>query len=842
METAIKEHNGSNTHNVEIPNTAEIASAENEYKNLGSIDYAENFYAESIQEGPSPAPLVSSDKDGLINVILLSGEVSESLQDLLNEQKQNLINLTGLATAYVSRKSQGDPNKKYDVQLWQQVFNNLPLMGPSKFSKQKFSKRVRGIEIAKTFMDFILSSVVDKRPAMDEFRKFIENQGTSIKIGTEKNQDGFQMGTICIVLETMQVGNEIQLVPKLKAYFVKFNRRNFTFSGACAKYEEVDIEFTYETAVGVFNYKALENSKVKEKFNALIGKAQIEDLTQSGNFFSDDIEQKSHDEKISDAEGFYPPVNNQESVLDWNSLDKERLIKIIQSEPNVTGELQKILHKQKQYLLDLVGMAAGYIHKKCSVNPLAIYDVKLWQETLSKLPLMNDFKFREQSFSYQVTPAIANVLLAKKSGFIGGAISLLIEPQKLGLKIDLLPKIKTYFLFLEEEEMKKIISVFRTGEETAITFKSLEATSLFNYKALEKDSNLKEKFEGILNKVFKLNVTTWDNFFSEKYSAYQLTKKHILGLLNKETEAPAHLGSIVDEHRQELQDIVKNDYFLKSNTNDMTESSGNSNLEAIVLKVGRPVLFIQGNTFSTPVSNIWRKRLEDSRTLIESVIKSVGRIELRNSTFDWVGTGWLVAPGILVTNRHVANSFATKGSDKFVFRVNGNGETMRASINFKAEYDSPAATELQIEEILHIEEDKRLKDGSQSPDIAFLKVSKDHPFNPITLSKNVVKEDTNVVVIGYPARDSRNDYQVMDRIFDGVYNVKRLHPGQITTVTNNVIKHDCSTLGGNSGSVVLDIETGEAVGLHYGGRYQISNYAVPSPIIIDRLKKINITI
>ena len=42
------------------------------------------------------------------------------------------------------------------------------------------------------------------------------------------------------------------------------------------------------------------------------------------------------------------------------------------------------------------------------------------------------------------------------------------------------------------------------------------------------------------------------------------------------------------------------------------------------------------------------------------------------------------------------------------------------------------------------------------------------------------------------------------------------------------MRHDCSTLGGNSGSVVLSLETGEAVGLHFAGRFLEANFAVPS--------------
>lgn len=847
MQTATKKYNEVIISDYEFANMTEGAA-------LGSLNVAEKFYpAKSTEEAASPAPLVTSDKDGLINVILLSEQVSDSLQTLLNEQKQNLINLTGLATAYVSRQAEKDPNKKYDVQLWQKVFSKLPLMGPSKFTKQTFSKRVKGVTIAKEFMDFILNSIVEKRPAMDDFRKFIENQGKSITIGTARNADGFQMGSICIVLETMQIGNEIQLVPKLKAYFVKFERKNFNFAGACAKYEEVDINFSYETAVGVFNYKALENPEVKAKFDALIGKAQIEDITQSTSFFSDSQEDqdKAHKEKLSNAESFFPDMTYQESVLDWDSLDKEKRIKIIQSEPQgVTGNLQNILQKQKQYLLDLVGVAAGYIQKQSFLNPLAIYDVKLWEDALSKLPLMNSFKFSQLNLTYQITPAIASALISQGYGILGGSISLLIEAQKVGSQIDLLPKMKTSFLFLEKEEVEKLISVFRTGQETNITFKCYQGTSLLNYKILETDRAIAEKFEAFLNRVSKTNVTTWNTFFQEKYNIAQLLQKEIQKIIEQKaqegSESPDNIDRLLVNSKIADEVLAQLSNGLVTSTGISSTSSLPSQVEAIVLNVGRPVLLINENSFSSKLSDFWQKDLEKARKTIESAIKAVGRIEVRNHpTYNWIGTAWLVAPDVLVTNRHVANEFAIKHGSKFVFRTNEERATMRASINFKVEYDNPSAAEFSVIDILYIEnENNGYDNGSINPDLAFLKVSRTGDSNsplsePIPLSKDLVNKDRKVVVIGYPARDSRNDSAVMDRMFKGIYGVKRLHPGQILSAENSLITHDCSTLGGNSGSVVLDIETGEAVGLHFGGSYLKANYAVPSSIIKDRLDKLS---
>lgn len=39
-------------------------------------------------------------------------------------------------------------------------------------------------------------------------------------------------------------------------------------------------------------------------------------------------------------------------------------------------------------------------------------------------------------------------------------------------------------------------------------------------------------------------------------------------------------------------------------------------------------------------------------------------------------------------------------------------------------------------------------------------------------------------------------------------------------------QHDCSTLGGNSGSCIVNLETHRIVGLHFGGRFRITNEAV----------------
>ncbi len=200
-----------------------------------------------------------------------------------------------------------------------------------------------------------------------------------------------------------------------------------------------------------------------------------------------------------------------------------------------------------------------------------------------------------------------------------------------------------------------------------------------------------------------------------------------------------------------------------------------------------------------------------------------------------MGTGWLVDKNTVVTNRHVAQTFARRTGAGFTFKQASRIRPMSADIDFLEETGRLAQREFPIVEILHIE-------GEPGPDFALLRVESRSGLHtlapPIPLAASPAKLEQQVAVIGYPARDSRvPDAQLMQSIFGDVYDKKRLAPGQITKAQKDVVFHDCSTLGGNSGSVVLDLTTGEAVGLHFAGRFLEANYAVPAALVAARLEQ-----
>lgn len=265
--------------------------------------------------------------------------------------------------------------------------------------------------------------------------------------------------------------------------------------------------------------------------------------------------------------------------------------------------------------------------------------------------------------------------------------------------------------------------------------------------------------------------------------------------------------------------------------------SNNEEEEAIILNLGRPVLLVTKNGFSEPLGQTWGKRLREAKNNIIKAIPSVGRIELRNDlNYDWVGTGWMISKDILVTNRHVARIFCTGTQRDYDFRITHLGRSIRANVDFLEEYQQDKEAEFRVKEILYIADDSEA-------DVALFRIDPKSLDNiplpsPIPLSKKTAKAGQYIVTIGYPAEDGRrNPPIIMKRIFQDIYDVKRLSPGRIITANNNSITHDCTTLGGNSGSVLVDLKTGNAVGLHFAGKYSIENHAVSAEVIARLLEK-----
>jgi len=270
-------------------------------------------------------------------------------------------------------------------------------------------------------------------------------------------------------------------------------------------------------------------------------------------------------------------------------------------------------------------------------------------------------------------------------------------------------------------------------------------------------------------------------------------------------------------------------------------------LETVVRKVGRPVLLVQDDDYlatdkqlEVTGSGIWKQRLftEEARKNLMAAIPAVGRVDLENnSDYAWVGTAWLVDDDIAVTNWHVATEFAKRSGERFVFRTGDNGQPMRARVDFRREHEREDTRAFVVKDVIFIAEDGE-------PDMALLKLEKTNgqqaSLKPrLRLSKAVPSPKDFVVTIGYPAFDSRVlDESLITKFFGEIFDVKRLSPGQVIQLTDDLLKHDCSTLGGQSGSPVVDLNSGLVHGLHFSGVYLKENRAVPARMVADILEKV----
>ncbi len=186
-------------------------------------------------------------------------------------------------------------------------------------------------------------------------------------------------------------------------------------------------------------------------------------------------------------------------------------------------------------------------------------------------------------------------------------------------------------------------------------------------------------------------------------------------------------------------------------------------LEAIIMPRGRPVAFIRDGTFDD-LEEPWLHLNEQTvRARIEPLFAAIGRVELPNSPrIPYGGTGFIVGDGLLMTNRHVAELFTDgSGSRRLIYQAGD------AAVHFRRHMDDPdddRRTFAEVKKVLMIH---------PYWDMALLQVDGLPMVRPLSLSVEPPEDlvDREIVAVGYPARDDRNDLEVQDRIFQRAYGV-----------------------------------------------------------------------
>lgn len=210
--------------------------------------------------------------------------------------------------------------------------------------------------------------------------------------------------------------------------------------------------------------------------------------------------------------------------------------------------------------------------------------------------------------------------------------------------------------------------------------------------------------------------------------------------------------------------------------------------------------------------NLYPQDLKDEwsgfRAKIKPLLYSIGRINLVDGTH--IGTGFLVADGVIATNRHVLGDL-TMGTE-----VLSPG---RSQIVFQREHKSTDLPE-------HIVPIERVVAVHKTMDMVLLGVPKlGRPV--VTIDDAIMPEGQRIAAVGYPAKDAGRNPAFTSAVFGNTFGVKRAALGEVLdgTETPNLF-HDCSTLGGNSGSPVFSLATGKVVGIHRAGFFMYRNEAV----------------
>lgn len=201
---------------------------------------------------------------------------------------------------------------------------------------------------------------------------------------------------------------------------------------------------------------------------------------------------------------------------------------------------------------------------------------------------------------------------------------------------------------------------------------------------------------------------------------------------------------------------------------------------------------------------------EKFQEAVRPFIRSIGRIDRTDGIP--LGTGFLVNETTLVTNRHVLDG-ASNGT-----RVLERGQ---ATVSFRREFQTPDETPVEIVGV---------KGFHETLDIAVLQVEP-RTFSPqrlpLAVSAGPALGDS-VVAIGFPFNDPVRNPLFVGTVFGNRFGVKRAAPGDVVARSTDGSRwsHDCSTLGGNSGSPLLSMATAKVVGLHFGGTFLWRNEAV----------------
>ncbi|WP_322021686.1 MULTISPECIES: trypsin-like serine peptidase [unclassified Burkholderia] len=267
-----------------------------------------------------------------------------------------------------------------------------------------------------------------------------------------------------------------------------------------------------------------------------------------------------------------------------------------------------------------------------------------------------------------------------------------------------------------------------------------------------------------------------------------------------------------------------------------------SSLEAIVAFDGtRPSFLLKNGEVdleSSYSTSSWKTMLSSKSEQLAAFAACVGRVEIQE---QGIGTAFLVAPTLAVTNRHVAQMIAFLMPDGFELKAD-------IFLDFGREYKGRTSYDRRTVRNVLFAGAERIEEpvNHGKLDFALLEVepskltASDERDRKLAIQAGAGEVARGLVVIaaGYPAdwrlyvpTQFQSEHEaVIAKLLEGDNGVKRLAPGESTgmlpaaeNATSRTTTHDATTINGNSGSPLAVLSSAGklgAVGLHYGGQWQ----------------------
>jgi hypothetical protein len=255
-------------------------------------------------------------------------------------------------------------------------------------------------------------------------------------------------------------------------------------------------------------------------------------------------------------------------------------------------------------------------------------------------------------------------------------------------------------------------------------------------------------------------------------------------------------------------------------------------LEAIVRVTGRPATRFLAAGLEIPDQDLganerWALIAGQMYEDIETVAGSVGRMSIGTpgAAATQLGTAWRLGTDLVVTNRHVAKEVAADPvANASTWKL---PDGVSCFVDFAATHAGGPPKAFVVQELVFCSDVEdldaaifRLASQPKAPPAAL----------PIDFERTAVMETVprangtsfdrgkEVYVIGHPYRETASDASWM--VFGDADGKKRWSPGEVTAIdtTRGSCLHDCSTLGGSSGSCIVALSSHKVVGMHFGGR------------------------